>query len=68
MPSQIIFISQIAPATELCKIKVRIARLWGFPKKDKPGEFTAIDVLLVDEKVIFFAVYNMILFLTFYEQ
>ncbi|XP_020876692.1 uncharacterized protein LOC9310715 [Arabidopsis lyrata subsp. lyrata] len=50
MPLDITPISQLTLGTDPCKINVRIVRLWGFPKKNKPEEFTGIDLLIVDEK------------------
>ncbi|VYS58985.1 unnamed protein product [Arabidopsis thaliana] len=50
MPLEITPVSQLHSHLSTCKVKVRIARLWAYHKKDRPKDITGIDLLLVDDK------------------
>ncbi|CAH8256583.1 unnamed protein product [Arabidopsis lyrata] len=50
MPLEVTPVSQLNSDLSTCKVKVRIARVWAYHKKDRPKDITGIDLLLVDDK------------------
>jgi len=58
MPLEITPVSQLHSHLSTCKVKVRIARLWAYHKKDRPKDIMGIDLLLVDDKVLSSSLYR----------
>ncbi|KAL9839756.1 putative nucleic acid-binding, replication factor A [Arabidopsis thaliana] len=58
MPLEITPVSQLHSHLSTCKVKVRIARLWAYHKKERPKDITEIDLLLVDDKVLSYSLYR----------
>ncbi|CAH8266535.1 unnamed protein product [Arabidopsis lyrata] len=50
MPLEVTPVSQLSFDLSTCKVKVRIARVWAYHKKDRLKDITGIDLLLVDDK------------------
>jgi len=52
----------ILPGKDAWRIKVRVARMWQVPSFLKPDQANTVEMVLIDEKVIyFFYMYNGIL-------
>ena len=61
-PNNITFLNDITWRMTKYTIKVRVLRLWKRENRKKPGEILSLDMVLMDEQVMFLTYYFFNLF------